>query len=151
MSDLSLRAASHALQSSIDFLFLSRDSPAPDLSHRDICIYAFILLLQSYIICTALRPRLISFFSLMYQPHGIRSPSLFLLPFMYHIHGLMCFLSRLCIMSSIQHLIMEVRADGYKTPNFHIVACSLVLVLDSLNAYCYQSIFYSLPPYTCMK
>ncbi len=106
VSDLSLRAAIHALQSSIDFFFLSRDSPTPDLSHIDICIYAFILL-QSCIICTALRPRLFSFFPLMYQPQGIRSPGLFLLPFMYHIHGLRWFISWLCIMSSIHHIMRE--------------------------------------------
>ncbi len=73
VSDLSLRAAIHALQSFIHSSFSPCDSEAPDLSDIATCIHAFIL----------------SLLQVMYQLHGTVYPALFLLPFMYRIHGLM--------------------------------------------------------------
>ena len=84
---------------------------------------------KSCISYTVLRPRLDSVFPPMYQLHAMTSPTLFLLLFVYHIHGLMppsLSPSSSCIKSSVQRLIEEIRADGYKTPNSYIVVRSLL-------------------------
>ena len=65
------------------------------------------LIHSSYISYTALRPQLVS----SLHPCITYTASC----------SLACFLSSSCIKSSIQCLVGEIRADGYKTPNSHIV------------------------------
>ena len=120
-------ALDHALHS---FMCFMCDSQAPDLSHRYMhsCIHSVSLSSHVSVI------RHCALGSFLFFPSCINYTALGPLPYFFShsciTYMALCllafFLSSLCIKSSIQQLIEQIRADGYKTPNSYIVACFLV-------------------------
>ena len=116
-------ALDHASHS---FMCFMCDSQAPDLSHRYMhsCVHS--VSPSSHVSVT----RHCALASFLFFPSCINYTALRPLPYSFS-HScitytascpLACFLSSSCIKSSIQQLIEEIRTDGYKTPNSHIVA-----------------------------